>query len=381
MIKKSICSILILFVMFASFSPFAYAEEIKVSAKSAVLINASNGMVIYTKDENEKLPMASTTKIMTALITLEKASQNNKTVTITDEMVRVEGSSMGLRVGYKLTLKDLAIGMLTVSGNDAANSAAIAISGSTDAFAVLMNLRAQELKLTNTHFVTPSGLDSTEHYTTAADMARLGAAAMQNQDFASIVCQKQMNVKFINPEQTFRFSNHNRLLSLYQDCIGIKTGFTKKSGRCLVSAAEKDGIRLVAVTLNAPDDWNDHQRLFNYGFSQLSSYKLDDSKEQITIPVVGGTTDCVTVIGSKADNFVVPTADAANVQRTIELPRFVYAPIKINQKLGQIRYSLNGKTLATVPLTAAANVQSLPVKKNGFQKFFDSIKGFFGTKT
>ena len=381
MIKKVIGIVLSMFIILASFSPFVHADEIKVSAKSAILINANNGAVIYAKDENEKLPMASTTKIMTALITLEKAAQNNKTVTITDQMVKVEGSSMGLRAGYKLTLRDLAIGMLTVSGNDAANSAAIAISGSTDAFVVLMNQRAQQLKLTNTHFVTPSGLDSAEHYSTAADLARLGAAAMKNADFASIACQKQMKVNFISPEQTFHFSNHNRLLSLYQGCIGIKTGFTKKSGRCLVSAAEKNGIRLVAVTLNAPDDWNDHERLYNYGFAQLTACKVDDSNEQITVPVVGGIADSVTVFGSKANDIVINAADAPNIKRTIELPRFVYAPIENGQKLGVIRYSLNGKTLASVPLTAAASVQCPPVQKNAIQKLFDAIKGFFGIKT
>lgn len=381
MIKKISCVLVAVFVVLAGFSPFVHAEDIKVSAKAAILINADNGMVIYAKDENERLPMASTTKVMTALITLEKAAQNNNVVTITDQMVKVEGSSMGLRVGYKLTLRDLAIGMLTVSGNDAANSAAIAISGSTDSFAVLMNQRAKELNLTNTHFVTPSGLDSADHYTTAADLARLGAAAIKNSDFASIVRQKQINVKYIYPEQTCRYANHNRLLSLYADCIGIKTGFTKKSGRCLVSAAEKNGIHLVAVTLNAPDDWDDHERLFDYGFSQLTSYQVDDSKERFTVPVVGGLTDNAVVIGAKANSLVVPAADAQNIQRTVEIPRFVYAPIKANQKLGVIRYSLNGKTLLAVPLTAAGSVQSPPIQKNGFQKFLDSIKRLFGIKT
>lgn len=378
MIKKIISLLMLFFMILMICSPLIYAEEIKVSAKSTVLMNADDGTVIYAKNENEKLPMASTTKIMTALITLEKASQSNKQVTITDQMVKVEGSSMGLLPGYKLTLKDLAVGMLTVSGNDAANSAAIAISGSTDNFAALMNKRAQELKLINTHFVTPSGLDSTEHYSTAADLARLGMAAIKNADFASIVRKKSVNVKLISPEQTFHFTNHNRLLSLYPDCIGIKTGFTKKSGRCLVSAAERNGIRLVAVTLNASDDWNDHQRLFNYGFSHLTVYKIDDSNEQVTIPVVGGTADSVTVLGCKAKNIVMNTADVPNIQRIIELPKFVYAPVKSKQKLGVIRYSLNGKTLVSVPLIAAANVPSIPVKKNIFQKIFDAMKGIFG---
>lgn len=381
MFKRIISFILIIIIAMASCSLSVHADELKVSAKSAILMNADTGDIIYAKNENEKLPMASTTKIMTALITLEYAAHDNKVVTITDQMVRVEGSSMGLKVGYKLTLKDLAVGMLMVSGNDAANSAAIAIAGSTDKFAELMNKRAQELQLTNTHFETPSGLDSAEHYSTALDMAKLGAAAMENSDFTSIVSQKQLSVSLIEPQQKLRLPNHNRLLSMYNGCIGIKTGFTKKSGRCLVSAAERNGIRLIAVTLNAPDDWDDHQRMFDYGFSCLMTYTIDDSNKQFTVPVVGSETQSITVKGCKAKDLVVRTEDAAKIQCIVELPRFVYAPIKSNQQLGVIRYQLNGKTLASVPLTAVSDTQAYSPHKNIFQKIAEAIKGLFGLKS
>ena len=148
---------------------------------------------------------------------------------------------MGLQAENALPLSSLAKGMLLASGNDAANAAAIAVGGNTEAFVEQMNARAQELHMMHTHFVTPSGLDAEGHVSTALDMAKLGAAALENEAFAGIVREKQLAVPFVKPEQTISYSNHNKLLRLYPDCIGIKTGFTKKAGRCLVSAAERDG--------------------------------------------------------------------------------------------------------------------------------------------
>ena len=281
---KKIISILLILIIPMSFPLFALADaQPQVSAKSAVLINADSGEILYAKGENDKRPMASTTKIMTALITLEMAAVNNKIVTITDNMVRVEGSSMGLMPGNKLSLKSLAAGMLLVSGNDAANSAAIAIGGSTESFAELMNKRAKELNMTNTHFVTPSGLDDKEHYTTARDLAVLAAAAMKNPDFAEIACEKSMSVQFISPDLTRRLTNHNKLLSMYNGCVGVKTGFTKKAGRCLVSSAEKNGVHLVAVTLNASDDWNDHAKNNHYSLNILSNRYGEAQLPEVTV--------------------------------------------------------------------------------------------------
>lgn len=377
MLKKIICMLLMLLTAAFPLAQKVSAQGVSVSAKSAVLINADNGEVLFAKNESERLPMASTTKIMTSLITLETAAVENKKVKITDEMVRVEGSSMGLLPGYQLTLRDLAVGMLTVSGNDAANSAAIAISGSTEEFAKLMNQRAQELDMKNTHFVTPSGLDSEEHYSTAYDMSLLGAAAMKNPDFAAIAGQKQAKVHFLEPEQTFHFSNHNRLLSLYEGCNGIKTGFTKKSGRCLVSSAERDGVRLVAVTLNAPDDWNDHIALFNYGFSQLAVYPIDDTAQKYTAPVVGGLADSVPLSCGSVEPPVLKTGEDARVARTVKLPKFLYAPVKAGQTVGEIEYTLDGVLLAAVPITADSDVGCPELPKSTGQKILEWFQNLF----
>nr|WP_255575793.1 D-alanyl-D-alanine carboxypeptidase family protein [Caproiciproducens faecalis] len=378
MLKKKISLWLCLLFFSLSFPVSVWADgQPQVSAKSAVLMNADDGQILYAKNENDKRPMASTTKIMTALITLETAAVDNKIVTITDNMVRVEGSSMGLKPGNKLSLKSLAEGMLVVSGNDAANSAAIAISGSLDAFASLMNQRAQQLNMTDTHFVTPSGLDNADHYTTAKDLAKLAKAAMQNPDFAAIASKKSVSVEYVNPVQTIRFTNHNKLLTLYDGCIGVKTGFTKKSGRCLVSSAERNGIYLVAVTLDAPDDWNDHQKMLNYGFSQLSRYPVDDSSFISQIPVVGGTSNQVSVQGGLGRDLIVNAEELQNIKRTVELPAFFYAPVQEGQTLGIVRYTLNGETLATTEITASATVSTAVVRKNLFQIFLDWIKDLF----
>lgn len=265
-----------------------FAEETpSVSARCAVVIHMDTGEVLFEKNGSEKRAMASTTKIMTALLTLEEAAIDNREVEITREMVLVEGSSMGLREGDRLTLRDLAVGMLTVSGNDAANSAATIIGGSREAFVTKMNQRAKELGMLDTHFDTPSGLDGDTHYSTALDMAKLGAAAMSNPDFAAIAGAQSMKVTFLSPEKNVTYQNHNKLLKLYEGSTGVKTGFTKKAGRCLVSSAERDGVRLVAVTLDAPDDWNDHAALLDYGFSRMTSLTFDESGYTCRIPVAG----------------------------------------------------------------------------------------------
>ncbi len=335
---------------------------------------------MFEKNEHERLAIASTTKIMTALLTLEAAARDNRIVTITPEMVRVEGSSMGLRAGDRLTLHDLAAGMLSVSGNDAANSAAIAVGGSLEKFAGMMNAKAAALGLKDTHFVTPSGLDDGGHYSSAYDMALLACAAMQNPDFAGIASQKTIRIHFVNPDAVHSFSNHNKLLSAYGGCTGIKTGFTKKAGRCLVSSAEKNGVRVVAVTLNDPDDWKDHENLLDYGFSCLTCCKIDDSAFRISEPMVGGTARNVLVSGTAGDNVVLKKDEALTLKRTVELPRFVYAPVRAGQVLGCVRYTLGDRTIGCTDLLAAENAEQQTVEKNWLQNIWDGIRNLFSLR-
>ena len=273
--------------------PVARAAGPEVSAQSAVVLTADTGTVLFEKDGHTPRPVASTTKIMTALLALEAAQeQGDPLVDITQEMVAVEGSSMGLQAGDSISLTGLAAGMLLASGNDAANAAALYLDGSLESFAARMNQRAAALGMEDTHFVTPSGLDGEDaqgmaHLSTAYDMALLARAALENQAFRQLCSSPSLAVEFAEPVKRVTYTNHNKLLTQYQGCVGVKTGFTKEAGRCLVSAAERDGALLIAVTLNAPNDWEDHTALLDYGFSQVEPYQLAGGDVRLTVPVVG----------------------------------------------------------------------------------------------
>lgn len=371
-VKRIALIVFVISLLLSNIEVFSVDDCVSVSADSAILICGDTGRVLYAKNENEKRPMASTTKIMTALLALEYSESDNKDVTITDEMVRTEGSSMGLMPGYVISLENIVKGMMMCSGNDAANTLAYAVAGSKEEFSKLMNERALQLGMNNTHFVTPSGLDDEDHYSTAYDMAILGAYAMENKRFSDIVSQKSIKVKFVNPGETRTYKNHNRLLSLYDGCIGIKTGFTKKSGRCLVSCVQKDGAKLIAVTLRAPSDWDDHQRMYDYGFSKVRNIELNEEETRFSVDVVGALDEQITVSGSKT-SVTILNEDSEKIKRSIELPSFVYAPITQGQVIGRIVYTIDGEIIAVNNLTSTKD-EPLIEKKKGF---LERIFGFF----
>ena len=351
--------------------PASAAEAPSVSAQAVVLYDPLSGAVLYEKNGGEVLPMASTTKIMTALLAFE-SGQADAVVEVTPEMVAVEGSSMGLAAGDRLTLGSIARGMMMASGNDGANAIALFLGGSAEGFASLMNARAAEIGMENTRFVTPSGLDAEGHGTTAYDMALLGAEAMRCADFAETVGAVSQTVEFLSPEKTVRYDNHNRLLQLYSDCTGIKTGFTKKAGRCLVSSAERGGAQLICVTLNAPDDWNDHIALFEYGFSQLETRAITPDGTLYAVPVVGGAASSV-VCRAEGEAPATLYRDAA-LTASVSLPRFVYAPLEAGAQVGCITYSVNGSVVAELPIVAAADVQPAEDTRSDFQKWLDRLR-------
>lgn len=209
----------------------------------------------------------------------------------------------------------------------------------------------------NTHFVTPSGLDATsadgqKHHSTAYDMALLAKEALQNQQFREICSSTQRKVAFEEPAKQVSFTNHNKLLSLYPDCIGVKTGYTESAGRCLVSAAERDGTLLIAVTLDAPDDWNDHATLLDYGFSQVEPKPLEGEDVKVTLPVVGSQTPWVYARGSNGGNVSLPCGASSQLERRVLIPKFLYAPIKAGEQIGEIRWYYQGVLVGTAPITA-----------------------------
>lgn len=376
---KKLLSGIILFCFFISaLSPLCKtsAQIPALSAKSAIVICADNGKVIYGKNEKEPLPMASTTKIMTALLTLEAAEKEDTNVTITDKMVPVDGSSMYLQVGQVLPLSSLAKGMLTVSGNDAANSAAIALCGSVDAFVALMNKKAKQIGMLDTIFETPSGLDKGNHHSTAYDMALLGAYALENQAFFDISSKKSVEVTFVKPDEIRTLYNENRMLKRYDGCIGIKTGFTRLAGRCLVSAAERNNTRLVATTLDAPDDWNDHEKLLNYGFSQIETV-IFDNKDYAILPVVGGDTNEISAFVKDKISISVPKGDKNKIKKIVEVSPFLYAPLKQGQVVGKIKYQVDGDVLASNDLIIEKDVNLVRLQRGIWQRLRAAVMGLF----
>lgn len=352
----------------------------EVSAKGAILIDAATGEILYEKNAYEQLPMASTTKIMSALLALEHGNLDEQFV-VDKEAIQVEGSSMGLQEGDIVTLRTLVCGMLLPSGNDAANCAAVRVAGSVEAFVQLMNERAVEMGLTSTHFVTPSGLDdyTDEHYSTAYDMAVLTREALKNEDFREICGKTNIKVEFGNPPYERWLTNTNKLLTMCDGVIGVKTGFTDKARRCLVSACERDGATLICVTLNDPDDWIDHTRMFDYGFALMSKQELPLDTDTFEIGAVGGTSDTI-LCKTDTAKLMLPEGKAENVTCEIFIVPFVYCPAAENVHVGRVEYYYNGQLIAQKPIYTAQSVgkSAAEPESGGFwQGCIEKVKDLF----
>lgn len=331
-------------------APHISASAPSVSARAAILIDAETGTLMYEKNANERLPMASTTKIMTALVALENACLSD-IVTVPKEAVGVEGSSVCIEPGETLTVEELLYAMMLESANDAAAALAIHVGGSIDGFADMMNERANSIGLCDTSFANPHGLDAAEHYTSAHDLALIAAEAMKNEDFSRIVSTYRQRIP--HGEFGYRYlMNHNKLLKLYDGALGIKTGFTKKSGRCLVSAARRDGMTLIAVTLNAPDDWSDHTRLFDYGFENYEIRELVSPHElEYELDVIGKHISTVGVT-NPSGAFVCVGKNASEIVSRVYLPRMLWSTVESGKPLGRAEYLLDGRLVASLPLIA-----------------------------
>lgn len=354
----------------AAASVCASAAPESVSAVSAIVIEADTCTPLWEKNADERRAMASTTKIMTALLTIE-AGDLDREFTVDPLAILVEGTSMGLREGDRVSRRDLLYGILLPSGNDAANAAAVSVSGSIGKFVELMNSKARELELSDTHFVTPSGLDAEGHYTTARDLARLTAFAMKNEVFRDVVSCKSAEVEFGNPPYKRTLYNSNKMLVRYEGAIGVKTGFTDNARRCLVSAAQRDGVTLIAVTLNAGDDWNDHAKMLDYGFTQVRAYPLETSCADRV--AVAGTGRSVGVY-AREETLALTPEQLNRLTREVYLPAFVYGSVSRGDRLGEIRFLLDGREVKTCPLLAVSAVEA-EEKEPGF---FRSILAKFG---
>ena len=373
---KRLTALLIVFSVIVCLCINVNAVEFSLSAKSAVLINALTNEVIYEKNAYEQRGMASTTKIMTALLAVESGDLQ-KTVIAKDEDVRIEGTSIGLKDGDKITVETLVQGMLLESGNDAANVTARVIGKSREEFVCLMNKKAKEIGMENTCFKNPSGLTEEGHYSTAFDMAVLGSFAIKNKQFRDICSLSTIRVSYGNPEYQRTFKNHNKLLNSVEGALGVKTGFTKASGRCLVSAAERNGVTLVAVTLSAPDDWNDHKKLYEYGFQKVKVFECDFDAENINIDVVGSDNN---KIGVKPEKQLTYTAinKEMNPKTIVLCDKFLYSDVKKGDRVGCVKvYSSDDNLLCESDLISTENAFMNFTEREKSLTFFDKIKDFF----
>lgn len=383
--KPFLCLWMTIFVIQFFPSP-TYASQPKkaspaLSAASAILIEAESGTVICEKNADLPLPMASTTKIMTALTALSLCSPDTP-LCVHPDAVGVEGSSIYLVENEILTLEELLYALLLESANDAALAIAIGISGSVEAFADEMNRIAAELGLQSTHFTNPHGLDDTEHYTTARELAIITQEALRVPLFRTLVATKKTTISHPSEGSARLLINHNKLLRLYDGCIGVKTGYTTRSGRCLVSAAERDGVTLIAVTLRAPDDWADHTALLDYGFSLYHSILLCEKDAfQMPLPLISGTESYVMVTNPEALRVTLPRS-AGKITHRIELPRFEYAPIDAGSCEGRVLFFCDtdgdGKT-EIIGEVALSSCYAIPkkVEKRSFLQWLISLFSFF----
>lgn len=355
MLNKIVVFIITFTGLVSIFTVDVAATEISVSARSAVVMNAFTGEVVFAKNPYEKRGMASTTKIMTTLLAIE-LSDLERQFKVNSTDVAVEGTSVGLKAGDTVSLDVLVKGMLLESGNDAANVTATALGPGKDKFIALMNKRAKTLGMNSTFFKNPSGLTQEGHYSTAFDMALLASEAVKNKTFREYCSEKSFRVTYGAPSKEVTFYNHNRFLNMYDGAFGIKTGFTKAAGRCLVTAVQKDGATLVCVTLNAPDDWNDHKKMYDYSFGRLQRINVEIDCEKLSVPVVGGVKKFVAVNLNTPLNFFA-TEGFGDYETQIYVTPFLYAGVNKNDCVGKASVvDEKGREIAFSYLCAADGV-------------------------
>lgn len=335
------------------------------SASAYILMDADSGRILLSSHETDELAIASTTKIMTALVALRHASLSDS-VTVRREHLK-EGSSMYLTEGETLTMEDLLYGLMLPSGNDAAECIADVCGGGVEQFVSWMNETAQQLGMEHTSFANPSGLDADGHYSCALDMAQLMAAAMRDPTFCRIVSSRTASAG-----QRF-MSNHNKLLGAVAGCIGGKTGYTGAAGRTLVTCAERDGLRLIAVTLRDGNDWQDHEKLYDYGFSAYhGTCALEKNACCALISVSGGDWVCTEL--TAAESYYYPITEAETLSLHMETEKAAQAPVSAGQQLGEAIILCDGVEVGRVSLLAARTIRAVEVrKKPNLSELFQSM--------
>lgn len=345
-LKRRVCCLLAVILLYSIFPCQSLA--VSTSATSAILVDADCGRVLYEQNADAQMLIASTTKILTALVAIEEGDLSD-TVTVSRNAAGTEGSAMYLKAGEQLTLETLLYGLMLCSGNDAAVAVAEHISGSCEKFAARMNERAAELGMEHSSFANPNGLDDEKHYSTARDMARLACAAMENETMLRIASTRSITIGGRT------MTNHNKLLSWQEGCLGLKTGYTRAAGRTLVSCAERNGQRLVAVTLQDGNDWADHQSLYEYGFSAFPRYDCARKGQVFCRKAVsGGTLSQLPLLAASTVSW--PLGQDENIRTTITLSRPLMAPITAGETVGEAVFTVDDREVGRTALLAGADV-------------------------
>jgi D-alanyl-D-alanine carboxypeptidase (penicillin-binding protein 5/6) len=354
-----------------------------IEGKSGILIEANSNKILYEKDIHRKLAMASTTKILTAIVALEKGKPDD-IVTVPYDASVVEGSQVYLESGEKQRLEDLLYALMLRSGNDAAISIAKYIGKSEKGFAKLMNKKAKEIGACESNFMNPHGLDNPDHYTTAYDLGLISSYAIKNPQFRKVVSTKRWNMPWPGNEYGRLLLNKNKMLYQYQDAIGIKTGYTKKTGRCLVSAAERDGMILVSVVLADYNWWEDSKKLLDYGFENYESKEILKSKQyNIKVAVKAGVKKFINCSNKENCKIVDKKSNINNQKYSLkaEYKKDLKAPIAKGEEIGTVKIYLNGELYKKYPLTANEDLKKKQIVVDNITKiksnFIKIIKKVF----
>lgn len=356
---KKISTILVCFVLLfyiVGISPALAAESIDINAKGVVLMEMTSKRVLYQKNAHVKLPMASTTKIMTALVAIENGNLTD-VITVPPEASGVEGSSIWLSAGEKHTMEDLLYGLMLSSGNDAAVTIAIHIGGSVEGFAEMMNAKAKEIGAEDTNFVTPHGLHDKNHYTTAYDLGLISAVAMENPEFAKIVNTRNKTIPWEGSTWDRSLRNKNKIIWQYDGGNGIKTGYTSNAGRCLVSAANREDMQLVGVVLNCPDMFEDSKKMLSYGFDAYDMTTIFDHNQSFgRIPVEGAIVPDVEFVADASVTMPLTNKEKETVQTEVNLKESLVAPVTAGEEIGEVNIFVGGSLVATAKLKATQDV-------------------------
>lgn len=359
----------------------AYAAPPLLSAQSAILLDARTGQVLHERNMQQKLPPASTTKIMTAIIALE-SGRLEEMVRISPQAAATGGSSLHLYPGQQLVLRELVTGLLLRSGNDAAVAIAEHLAGSVDGFVELMNQKALSLGAVHSHFCNPHGLSAPNHLATAYDLAIITRYALQNPDFAQIVGTRETAIEWLDRKGSSHnrnLRNTNKLLWMLEDADGVKTGTTNKAGPCLVSSATHGNQRLIAVVLHDHARWYDSLRLLTYGFTEFELYEYVEAGAVFTaLPVENGLSELVDALAADTGALTVSAADYQSVTTEVDLPEKIKAPVYQGQKIGEIVFYVQDKAVKTVDLVAGSTVEENTVSRRLLTRWLSVVRRLSG---